>query len=51
MTSDPKQMQSQSAQNGRGYTPAPLQKTRTITGSNLPKVSDQPLEDDLNTLE
>jgi hypothetical protein len=53
MTSDPKSAQTLPNQTGGGYTPAPVKKTRTVTGTNLQKVSDQPVthESSLNNAE
>jgi hypothetical protein len=48
MTSDPKSAQTLPNQTGGGYTPAPVKKTRTVTGTNLQKVSDQPLVHESN---
>ena len=42
MSSDAQGNSSHSATAGGGYTPAPLKKTRTVTGSQIPQITDQP---------
>ena len=44
MTNDPTKAGAEGLSNRGGYTPAPVNKTRTVTGGSIPKLTDQPNE-------